>query len=167
MSYTFLFLPEDKIIKLPGLYLLWSCIYISNLVVLFSDGTDDASRTFNMIANGLSVIYPGAAGLNTVFGNQVPSSLFISAGPIHQYLYWMLLAFFKPRNVFGSHPIGVMNWVSTIIVGLFTVDMVIKTWLVTLYQDTYLSYLADKKKVSSTISSSSRGVEEHKQENDL
>lgn len=170
MSYTFLFFPEDKIVKLPGLYLLWTCIYISNLVVLFSDGTEDESRTFNMIANGLSVIYTGAAGLNTVYGNKIPSSLFVSAGPIHQYLYWMLFAFYKPTNILGRHPIGVMNWVTTIVVGLFTIDMIVKTWLVTLYPDTYLNYVSDSKKTVTSVGtevSSSSGVEEQKGEHDL
>ena len=67
MSYTFLFYPEDNIVKLPGLYLLWTCIYVSNLVILFVDGTEDESRSFNMIANGLSVVYCGAAGMNSIF----------------------------------------------------------------------------------------------------
>lgn len=170
MSYTFLFYPEDNIVKLPGLYLLWSCIYISNLVILLADGTEDESRTFNMIANGLSVIYPGAAGLNTVFGNRVPSSLFVSAGPVHQYLYWMLFAFYKPKNVLGTHPIGVMNWVSTIVVGVFTFDMIVKTWLLTLFPQTYLDYVSEKTKKVSTVStgvSSSIGIEESKGESKL
>ena len=167
MKYTFLFFPEDKIVKLPGLYLLWTCIYVSNLVVLFVDGKEDESRTFNMIANGLSVIYTGAAGMNTVFGNGIPSSLFVTAGPIHQYLYWMLLAFYKPSNVLGSHPIGVMNWVTTFVVGLFSLDMVIKTWLVTLFPDTYIEYtLVNKKKIQES-SDTSFGVEESKGEHDL
>ena len=40
----------------------------------------------------------------------------------------------------GRHPIGVMNWVSTVVVGFFTLDMIIKTWVVTLYPNSYLEY---------------------------
>ena len=52
-----------------------------------------------------------------------------------------------------------MNWVSTFVVGLFTLDMVVKTWMVSIYPETYLKYVKDNKKVSV-------GVEEVK-ENDL
>lgn len=162
MSYTFLFYPEDNIFKLPGLYLLWTCIYVSNLVVLFVDGTEDESRSFNMIANGLSVVYCGAAGMNSIFGTRLPSTMFVTAGPLHQYLYWMLLAFYKPKNVLGSHPIGVMNWVSTFVVGLFTLDMVVKTWMVSIYPETYLKYVKDSNKQDSVNVEESSGVAESK-----
>ena len=74
----------------------------------------------------------------------------------------MLLAFYKPKNVLGRHPIGVMNWVSTFIVGLFTLDMVVKTWMVSIYPETYLKYVKDSKKDVSVPVEKSSGVAESK-----
>ena len=79
----------------------------------------------------------------------------------------MLLAFYKPKNVLGSHPIGVMNWVITLVVGLFTLDMVIKTWLVTLFPDTYLEYISTNKKKKERSLVSPLGAEESKGEHNL
>ena len=50
-------------------------------------------------------------------------------GPDSQYTHWLLFAYCGGSVVLGGHPVGVMNWVSLIVVGIFTVDMVIKTWI--------------------------------------
>ena len=143
MKTETLFALEDNYFGLPGLYTLWTCLFMSNFVVLLSDDTVGASRDFNVWVNGISVLYCGAASINTIYGNGKPSTMLLSVGPIHQYTYWLLLAYYKPEAVLDSHPIGVINWVFTIIIGLFTVDMVSKTWYITLYPDSYRQYLRD------------------------
>jgi hypothetical protein len=132
---------EDKVLKLPGLYGLWSVLYFSNFVCLLCDSTIGPVRNFNILANGFSVIYCIGAGLNNIYGNQLPSTLLITAGPVHQYLYWALLGYFGGSSVFSSSPLGVMNWINSIVVGIFTLDMIFKTWLVTLYTKSYLEYV--------------------------
>ena len=141
-----LFFMEDVIFKQHGLYALWTILYVSNLVVLLVDKEDGDSRNFNLLANGFSVIYCGVASANVLFGNKLPSAVLLVAGPIHQYLYWLFFAYFK-GNVLGSHPLGVMNWITTIIVGTFTIDMVAKTWLLSFNPNFYLNYASKKNKV--------------------
>ncbi len=148
MKPSTLFGLEDTILKLRGLYTMWTCLFISNFVVLLSDSTTGASRDFNIWANGLSVLYCGFAGLNTIYGNGLPSTMLVTIGPIHQYAYWLLFGYFRPDNILGSHPIGVMNWVNTVIVGLFSIDMVIKTWYTTLYPESYRQYALETAKKS-------------------
>ena len=140
MKAETLFLMEDVIFKQYGLYAMWTAIFISNFVVLLCDGTNDESRDFNVLANGFSVIYCSIASANVLFGNKLPSAVLLIAGPIHQYLYWLLFAYFKGTPVLGRHPIGVMNWFTTFLVGLFTFDMIIKTWLLSFYPNYYLDY---------------------------
>ena len=143
MKPSTLFGLEDKILKLPGLYAMWTCLFISNFITLLSDDTVGASRDFNIWANGISVLYCGFAGLNTIYGNGLPSTMLVTIGPIHQYAYWLLFAYFKPGNVLGEHPIGVINWVNTVIVGLFSIDMIVKTWYTTLYPASYKQYVLE------------------------
>lgn len=152
-----IFFMEDRIFKMPGLYLLWTCIYIANFVALIVDDTYGAVRTFNVLGNGLSVIYTGSAGFNAIYGNDTPSTLLVIPGPIHQYAFWVIFAYFR-GDVFSNSPIGVMNYISCIIVGLFSVDMVFKTWYVTLNTKTYLKYVQDRK----LELEGSSGVEESK-----
>ena len=136
-----LFLLEDTILKQYGLYTMWTCIYIANLVVLLVDDTKDSSRDFNILVNGFSVLYGSVASVNTIFGNKLPSTMLLIAGPIHQYLFWMIFAYFGGSPVLGSHPIGVMNWFSVFLVGLFTIDMAIKTWALAIYPNLYNEYV--------------------------
>lgn len=140
-----LFYFEDKIMKQYGLYTMWTFIYIANLVVLFVDDTDDESRDFNILVNGLSVLYGSVASANVIFGNKLPSTMLLIAGPIHQYLFWMIFAYFGGSPVLGSHPIGVMNWFSLFLVGIFTLDMVIKTWTLSFYPELYSNYVKNIK----------------------
>lgn len=136
-----LFYLEDQIMKLPGLYLMWSVLYIANFVSLLVDDIQGASRDFNVWSNGVSVIYCSLASVNTIFGNKKPSSMLLIAGPVHQYLHWLLFAYFGGSDVLGSNPVGVMNWISMFIVGIFSLDMIIKTWVITIYPDYYTNYL--------------------------
>ena len=139
-----LFIVEDTILKQYGLYTMWTCIYIANLVVLLVDDTKGSSRDFNILVNGFSVLYGSVASVNTIFGNKLPSTMLLIAGPIHQYLFWMIFAYFGGSPVLGSHPIGVMNWFSVFLVGLFTIDMVIKTWALSIYPNLYNEYVNKK-----------------------
>ena len=123
---------EDKFLGQCGLYTMWTTFFISNLAVLAEDNTTGVSRDFNIIANGLSVLYVSASSLNTIYGNGLPSTMMVTIGPIHQYLYWMLFVYYGGSDVLGSHPIGVYNWMTLFVVGMFTIDMVIKTWFITI-----------------------------------
>ena len=161
MNTDYLFLMEDVIFKQYGLYAMWSILYVCNLVVLLVDGTEDESRDFNMIANGLSVIYCGIASANSIMGTKLPSTIILVGGPIHQYLYWLLFAYYKAKPVLGSHPIGVMNWVTSFVVGLFTLDMIVKTWILSFKPEIYLDYVK-RKTVKNTEISSNGPVEESK-----
>ena len=135
---------EDRVLKLQGLYTLWTAIFVSNFVVLLSDDTQGASRDFNVWANGFSIIYPGLAGLNNIFGTGLPSTILVTAGPLHQYAFWHLFAYYGGGDVLGSHPVGVMNWVNCIVVGLFTIDMIMKTWFVTVVPERYRKYVKEQ-----------------------
>lgn len=77
----------------------------------------------------------------------LPSTLLLSAGPIHQYSYWLLYAYFGGSSaVLGSSGVAAMNWVHTVVVGVFTVDMVLKTWYTAIHPNRYLKYVADSNK---------------------
>lgn len=144
-NVKYLFMLEDQIFKQYGLYLLWTCIYIADLAILCYDDTKGASRDFNIWANGMSVIYTGVASANVVYGNSLPSSVLLIAGPIHQYLFWLLFAYYDTTKVLGSHPIGVINWFTLFLVGFFTLDMMFKTWILSIYPNLYLNYVNYKK----------------------
>lgn len=136
-----LFYLEDKIMKLPGLYLMWTILFVANFVSLLVDDTQGVSRDFNIWSNAISVIYGSLASVNNIFGNKMPSSMLLIAGPIHQYLHWLLFAYFGGSDVLGSHAVGVMNWISLFVVGIFSIDMIIKTWVITIYPNYYTDYV--------------------------
>ena len=56
-----------------------------------------------------------------------PSFGLITIGPVHQYSTWLLLAYHR-GNVYGTNSLGVMNAVYTVVVGIFSLDMFIKTY---------------------------------------
>ena len=142
MKTETLFKLEDTVLKMPGLYTLWSVLYWTNLYVLFNDSTESTARTFNVLITVMSTLYCGGAALNNIYGNKMPSTLLVSAGPVHQYSFWLLFAYFGgSSSVLGSSGIALMNWVHSIVVALFTVDMVVKTWYTSLYTDKYLEYV--------------------------
>lgn len=136
-----LFYLEDKIMRLPGLYLMWTILFVANFVSLLVDDTQGVSRDFNIWSNAISVIYGSLASVNNIFGNKMPSSMLLIAGPVHQYLHWLLFAYFGGSDVLGSHAVGVMNWISLFVVGLFSIDMIIKTWVIAIYPNYYTDYV--------------------------
>ena len=69
MQTKTLHMMEDKIMGHVGLYTMWTMFFISNLAVLAEDDTQGASRDFNIIANGLTVLYVSASNLNIIYGN--------------------------------------------------------------------------------------------------
>ena len=60
---------EDNVLKQPGLYTLWTILYLLNFVCLLSDETTGAVRNFNVLSNGLSVLYVGGTAVNNIYGN--------------------------------------------------------------------------------------------------
>jgi hypothetical protein len=153
-----LFKMEDRVLKQTRLYALWTSIFISNCAVLLSDDTQGASRDFNAWANGISVLYCGMSSANNIFGNGLPSTMLLTVGPIHQYAFWHLFAYYGGDAVLGQHPIGVMNWVTCFIVGLFSVDMIVKTWYITAYPTEYAHYVQSGVDVGGNIEDGGGGI---------
>lgn len=135
---------EDTCFKLPGLYFLWTCLYVANFVALLTDNTTGVVRDFNLATNIISVIYGALASANNIYGNGLPSSMLLMAGPIHQYSHWLLFAYFGGADVLSSSAIGIMNWISMFVVGFFSLDMVVKTWYTSFYPEKYLEYVRNK-----------------------
>lgn len=131
---------EDDVMRMPGLYTFWSILYICSVASLSVDDTTGPSRDFLMILAGISTIFPAFAGLNQIYGNKLPSTMFLTVGPIYQYIFWQLLAYYR-ANVYGTHPVGVLNAVFTGLSALFTVDTIIKTWTLTCNTQLYLDYV--------------------------
>ena len=102
---------EDKILKSNTLYALWMSIWITILTVLSVDDTTGPSRDFTLFAMGTATIYPFAHIYNKIYGNGLTSTWKMIATSLHQFLFWILFTYFKPSEVVGSHPIGVMNWI--------------------------------------------------------
>lgn len=146
MQVVDLFKVEDKVLGLGGLYLMWTCLFVSNFVCLLVDDSTGAHRDFNVIANVLSVIYGGVASVNNIYGNKLPSSMLLIAGPVHQYSFWILFGYYGGSDVLTSSEVGVMNYVFTVVVALFSIDMILKTWYVSLYPQVYLNYVDSSKK---------------------
>ena len=142
VSMQTLFAMEDRVLKMPGLYAMWTTLFLTNLVVLGTDTTTGVSRDFNLYTTALSTIYCSLASYNTIYGNKKPSSMLLMAGPVHQYTYWLLLAYFRGL-VYGSHAIGVMNVVHTVLVAIFNLDLVIKSWVLAIHPNKYQTYLED------------------------
>lgn len=120
---------------------MWTILFVANFVSLLVDDTQGVSRDFNIWSNAISVIYGSLASVNNIFGNKMPSSMLLIAGPVHQYLHWLLFAYFGGSDVLGSHAVGVMNWISLFVVGIFSIDMIIKTWVIAIYPNYYTNYV--------------------------
>lgn len=146
-----LFMLEDKILKQPGLYGMWSMLYLANIIVLCLDSTQGSIRNFNIFTTLLSHIYTSVSGANVIYGNKKPSSLLLIAGPLHQYAFWMLLAFYR-GDVYSSSAVGIMNIVHTVVVAVFTLDMILKTWLISINPNAYLDYVNNKDNVVEEMS---------------
>ena len=134
---------EDDVMRMPGLYTFWSILYICSVASLSVDDTTGPSRDFLMILAGISTIFPAFAGLNQIYCNKLPSTMFLTVGPIYQYIFWQLLAYYR-ADVYGTHPVGVLNAVFTAFSALFTVDTIIKTWTLTCNTQLYLDYVKSK-----------------------
>ena len=116
MKIQTLFKLEDSVLRMPGLYTLWSVLYWTNLYALLKDSTEGPARTFNIFITVMSTIYCGGAALNNIYGNKMPSTLLVSAGPIHQYSYWLLFAYFGGSSaVLGDSGVALMNWVHSVV----------------------------------------------------
>lgn len=135
---------EDSVMKIQGLYTLWTMLYVTGLGCLAGDSTEGSSRNFLFAMTSLASIFPVFSGLNVIYGNKLPSTMFLTVGTVYQYFFWTLLAYYR-GDIYGSHPIGVYNAVNTGFAGLFTVDMLIKTWMLTCNSEGYLAYVEDKK----------------------
>ena len=131
---------EDLYIKNQGLYALWTALFITNLAVLGHDDTSGSVRDFNIITSLFTTLYCSISAYNIIYGNGLPSTMLMIAGPIHQYSFWLLLAYYRGQ-VYGITPIGIFNSFMTAIVGLFSIDMVTKTWYICFKQDKYLDYV--------------------------
>mgnify|MGYP006240615833 CR=1 FL=1 len=71
--------------------------------------------------------------------------MLLTAGPVHQYSTWLLLAYYR-GNVYSSSPLGIYNGVVTVVIGVFTADMVMKTWIVAINPKYYLDYVDKQEK---------------------
>ena len=145
LSADKVFMLEDKIMKQPGLYLMWTILFVINLICLGVDSTTGPIRDFNVLAQFLSTIYSIVSSVNNIYGNKLPSTMLLTAGPVHQYSTWLLLSYYR-GNVYSSSPLGIYNGVVTVVIGVFTADMVMKTWIVAINPKYYLDYVDKQEK---------------------
>ncbi len=135
---------EDKVMKGPGLYGMWTALYLSVISCLSATEETGSARDFLLYTSMISTLFPAFASANTVYGNRLSSSMLLVVGPIYQYTFWQLLCYYR-ADVYNNTPVGVMNMIGTVVTGIFTLDMVIKTWYYALYPAYYSEY---KKSVS-------------------
>jgi hypothetical protein len=159
MPFTDLFKVEDKFFTLGGLYFLWTILFVSNFVCLLVDDSSGVHRDFNLITNLFSVIYGGVASVNNIYGNKMPSTMLLIAGPVHQYSFWLLFAYFGAGDVLTSSAVGVMNYIFVVVVAFFSLDMVMKTWYTSLFPDSYLDYVKEQKELELEPVNESEAVE--------
>ena len=131
---------EDVLFKMPGLYFLWTCLFAANLVAFLTDDVVGPPRDFLLFTSLISVIYPAYSVHNQLNGNKMPSTLCLTMGPIHQFSFWLLLAYFG-GDVYGGHEIGAMNTVSTVVVGAFSLGLFFQSWLFVLKPGLYEEYV--------------------------
>ena len=139
---------EDRVMQTRGLYFMSFCCYVASLGCLAAEGHAadhehsevDPCRDFLLYTSLLSTLYWGVSSANTIYGNGKPSSLIMMAGPIHQFSFWLLLAYYR-GDVYGKEPAGVMNTIHTVLVGCFNLDLLIKTWLLAWNPKNYLDYV--------------------------
>ena len=152
METRTLFAMEDRFMQTPGLYFMSFCCYVGSLACLAVDGHDeghehdndaDPCRNFLLATSLISTLYWGVSTANTIYGNGKPSSMIMIAGPIHQFTFWLLLAYYR-GNVYGKEPAGVMNAIHTALVALFNLDLLVKTWFLAISPHKYLDYLKDE-----------------------
>ena len=165
VSTDTLFMMEDRIMKTRGLYFMSFCCYVGSLVCLAADGHEaghehaevDPCRDFLLYTSLLSTIYWSISSANTIYGNGKPSSMIMVAGPIHQFSFWLLLAYYR-GNVYGKEPAGVMNTVHTALVGTFNLDLLVKTWLLACAPHKYLQYVFNSGEEGATVEENGEAV---------
>ena len=140
ISIQTLFAMEDRVMQMRGLYTLWTCCYVAALSALGTDTTTGPSRDFLLYTTLLSTLYTALASYNTIYGNGKPSSMLLMVGPVHQYSFWLLLAYYR-GDVYGKSPVEVMNTVHTALVAFFNLDLFVKSWLLACAPQKYLNYL--------------------------
>ena len=148
LSMKTLFAMEDRVLKTPGLYFMSFCCYIGSLACLAANGHAadhehtgvDPCRDFLLYTSLLSTLYWSISSANTIYGNGKPSSMIMMAGPIHQFCFWLLLAYYR-GDVYEKEPAGVMNVIHTVLVSLFNLDLLVKTWVLALHPEKYANYL--------------------------
>ena len=144
VSTETLFMMEDRIMKTRGLYFMSFCCYVASLACLAAEGHDDGHgencRNFLLATSLLSTLYWSVSSVNTIYGNGKPSSMIMIAGPVHQFSFWLLLAYYR-GDVYGKDPAGVLNTVHTALVGAFNLDLFVKTWLLACAPHKYLEYV--------------------------
>ena len=149
LSADKLFALEDQFMKQPGLYAMWTVLFIINLICLSLDSTTGPVRDFNIASQLLSSAYGLVSSLNNIHGNKLPSTMLLSAGPFHQYNTWLLLAYYQGQ-VYSASPLGIYNGVVTVVIGMFTADMLVKSWTVAIKPSYYLDYVNKKNEVVNT-----------------
>ena len=160
-----LFAMEDRVLKTPGLYFMSFCCYIGSLACLAENGHAadhehtgvDPCRDFLLYTSLLSTLYWSVSSANTIYGNGKPSSMIMMTGPIHQFCFWLLLAYYR-GDVYGKDPAGVMNVIHTVLVSLFNLDLVVKTWILALHPEKYTNYLREGDAGGGTDTVSEEGV---------
>lgn len=142
VSTETLFMMEDRILRMRGLYAMWTCCYVAALSALGTDTTTGPSRDFLLYTTLLSTLYTALASYNTIYGNGKPSSMLLMVGPVHQYSFWLLLAYYR-GDVYGKSPVEVMNTVHTALVAFFNLDLFVKSWLLACAPHKYQKYVFD------------------------
>ena len=131
---------EDKILGMTGLYTLWTILYISSLISLSVDNEDSRARNFLTLSSGMSCGYTSISSVINIYGNGLPSSMMLIVNPIFLYIYWLLVVY-NWGDVYINSPSGIMNIINSVIMGIFSVDMLLKTWLYSLYSSSYRKYV--------------------------
>lgn len=150
LSADKLFALEDRFMKQTGLYAMWTVLFIVNLICLCLDSTTGPVRDFNIASQILSSAYGLVSSINNIHGNKLPSTMLLSAGPFHQYNTWLLLAYYG-GNVYSTSAVGIYNGVLTCVIGVFTADMLVKSWVVAYNPKYYLDYVKKQNKIVKPI----------------
>ena len=131
---------EDKYVRLEGLYMFWTLLFTANVIVLSVDDTEGNSRDFNIFLSVLSTLFVSVSSCNLIYGNKLPSTMMMVAGPLYLYSFWLLMAYYQ-GDIFDGPQLGKLNTAHTVFAGFFTFDMVMKTWFLTCRSDQYLKYV--------------------------
>lgn len=145
---------EDQIVRGPGLYAMWTVLYIINLVCLCVDPTEGNARNFNLITSLLAHVYLVVSAWNNIFGTMMPSTFLTIAGSLHQYSFWLLMAYYQGDVYADFNAVGISNVIHTVTVAIFSVSMLFSTWGITMYPNIYREYVerwSTKTKQTDTI----------------